>query len=252
MPDPASIVQPFNIPVLNPAQVWFSQPYSRLNNNQVHDAVRLLIFANYGLTAAIEHSDDGSTWPPLWSQANTAGQLLDSGWIAPAKRCFHIKITNGATQQGGDIYANAQFVNPGAIDSRLLLFMQEPATNNDMPNPQKQIASWPYGSFAVTGSVQQLNVLTINAKRRAYLINSTLNQTLTGVTLQPFAAFGLSAFAGFGGEPTNPRPQTIASLPAGVYPAGDSSLVADSILLSFTVGTVPTAGALTVSTLEVL
>jgi hypothetical protein len=98
----------------------------KMNNNQINDAIRVLIFAIYGLTLNILESNDNSTWTSLYSEANTAGQLLDSGWINPTMRYFQVQIVNGATQQGGNIYANGQQANPAPIDARLALYMQEP------------------------------------------------------------------------------------------------------------------------------
>jgi hypothetical protein len=147
MPDLCSIVEPVNVQSMAASGVWTGLPIARLNNSQITDAVRLAIFANYGLTAAIEQSDDGASWSSLYSQANTAGQLLDSGWITVAKRFFHVKITNGSTAQGGDIYANPQFTNAGFIDAKLCLFMQEPDTVSG-------------GTVAISGSITAQGTFT--------------------------------------------------------------------------------------------
>jgi hypothetical protein len=133
MQGPKSIIVPLNVPVLaagatwpNSAQPTSQSPMFKMNNNQINDAIRVLIFAIYGLTLNILESNDNSTWTSLYSEANTAGQLLDSGWINPTMRYFQVQIVNGATQQGGNIYANGQQANPAPIDARLALYMQEP------------------------------------------------------------------------------------------------------------------------------
>ncbi len=136
MQGPNSIIMPLNVPVLAPGATWPSttaqpstqSPMYKMNNNQINDSVRVLIFAPYGLTLNILQSNDGINWSILYSGANTAGELLDSGWVNPTMRYFQVQIINGATQQGGDIYANAQQTNPAPIDARLCLYMQEPET----------------------------------------------------------------------------------------------------------------------------
>lgn len=207
MPDLCSIVEPVNVQIMAASGVWTGLPIARLNNSQITDAVRLAIFANYGLTAAIEQSDDGVNWSSLYSQANTAAQLLDSGWLQVTKRYFHVKITNGGTAQGGDIYANPQFVNAGAIDAKLCLFMQEPETISG-------------GTLALSGSI------TADYFAASATTNHTFIVPVTGFEISNDGANSLTFVLAYSAGSTSP---TFTILPGEVsdekYPLSASVVV---------------------------
>ncbi len=172
MKGPNSTIVPLNIPVLDPNATWpnAAQPSSqspmyKMNNNQINDAVRVLIFALYGLTLNILQSNDGINWSSLYSEANSAAQLLDSGWINPTMRYFQVQIVNGATQQGGDIYANAQQTNPAPIDARLALYMQEPETISGITD------------VALSGSITEVQATLQNDGSGHYYTSAPINLT---------------------------------------------------------------------------